>query len=163
MNAATIIWRTATASDVEIVHKFTRDAYKKWVSVIGREPLPMAADYDKAVLEHRIDLFYQGDELVALIELIPKEDHLMIENLCVLPKHQRRGLGKKLLIHAEEVAKNLTLETLKLDTNKLFSGNVELYERTGYEIVWEKPIDHGIHVHMEKTLTRALSPNFKDA
>jgi hypothetical protein len=44
--------------------------------VIGREPLPMIADYDRAVRDHEIDLLHADGELIALIELIRNSDHL---------------------------------------------------------------------------------------
>ena len=36
--------RRATAADVANVRALTRSAYAKWVSLIGREPMPMTAD-----------------------------------------------------------------------------------------------------------------------
>ncbi|HEY5203999.1 MAG TPA: GNAT family N-acetyltransferase, partial [Roseiarcus sp.] len=57
---------TPPASDVEIlpavltdaarIRDLTRAAYAKWVELIGREPLPMQADYERTVAEHTIDL-----------------------------------------------------------------------------------------------------------
>ena len=79
------------------IRELTRDAYSKWVSVIGREPKPMTADYDEAVRRHQIELLYVDDELAALIETIPEPDHILIENVAVSPRFQRRGLGRHLL------------------------------------------------------------------
>jgi hypothetical protein len=31
-------------------------AYTKWVAAIGREPKPMTANYEQAVIDHVIDL-----------------------------------------------------------------------------------------------------------
>ena len=61
-------WRQGVATDALAIRELTRAAYAKWVPVIGREPMPMSADYDRAVREHRIDLLYAGDTLAALIE-----------------------------------------------------------------------------------------------
>lgn len=41
---------------------------------------------------------------------------------------------------------------IRLETNKLFEGNVSLYLRHGYVIDWEKPINGGVLVHMYKGL-----------
>jgi hypothetical protein len=48
--------RRAVAADAAAVRALTRAAYAKWVPLIGREPKPMGADYEAAVLRHCIDL-----------------------------------------------------------------------------------------------------------
>ncbi len=70
--------RRAGPADASAIRTLTRAAYAKWVPVIGREPKPMVADYDEAVRRHLIDLLYMGGALVALIEIIPGPDHLLI-------------------------------------------------------------------------------------
>lgn len=40
--------RRATAADAANVRALARAAYAKWVPLIGREPIPMTADYDRA-------------------------------------------------------------------------------------------------------------------
>jgi hypothetical protein len=42
--------------DSRLIQALVRSAYAKWVAVIGREPLPTVADYDRAVRDHEIDL-----------------------------------------------------------------------------------------------------------
>ena len=142
--------RRGAAGDVDLIRSFTRAAYAKWIPLIGREPLPMAADYETALRQHRFDLLYKDGVLAALIETITRDDHLHIQNLCVSPKFQRLGLGSQLLNYAQEMAKQKNLLALRLDTNKNFTGNVDLYLRHGFSIAWEKPVDGGVHVHMVK-------------
>ncbi len=144
--------RRAGAADAPAIHALTQSAYAKWVPVIGRRPLPMATDYDQAVREHRIDLLFTSDQLVALIELVDRGDDLLIANLAVAPAVQRRGHGQRLLAHAEALAVELGRPQLRLYTNKQFSGTVELYIRTGFAIEREEPFKGGIKVHMHKPL-----------
>lgn len=140
----------ATAEDAGAIRSLTREAYSKWVPVLGREPLPMTADYAEAVKKHRIDLLYLDGKLVALIEMIPKADHLLIENVAVSPAFQGRGLGRKLLTHAEQVAAQLRLPVIKLYTNKLFTENLRLYQKLGYGVDREEEFRGGFVVHMSK-------------
>ena len=91
--------RRATVADIDNIRALSRAAYAKWVPLINREPLPMTADYDRAVADHVIDLWEESGQLLALIEMIPAEDHLLIENVAVRPDQQGNGLGKKLLHH----------------------------------------------------------------
>ena len=107
----------------------TREAYAKWVPVIGREPLPMRADYDEAVRQHRIDLAFLDGGLAALIETIDKGDHLVIENVAVAPAFQGHGLGRHLLTHAEQLAAELGYAEVRLYTNKMFEANVAALSR----------------------------------
>ena len=145
--------RRGAADDVDLIRTFTRAAYAKWIPLIGREPLPMSAEYETVISAHRFDLLYKNDTLAALIETILWPDHLHIQNLCVSPDFQRLGLGSQLLNYAQSLAIEENLRKLRLDTNKNFTGNVDLYLRHGFVVDWEKPNDGGVHVHMVKTLS----------
>jgi GNAT superfamily N-acetyltransferase len=125
--------RRATAADAANVRALTRSAYAKWVPLIGREPLPMTADYDRAVADHVIDLWEERGELLALIEVVRGADHLSIENIAVRPDQQGKGLGSKLLDHAERLALALGLNEIRLYTNAAFASNLSFYSRRGYQ------------------------------
>jgi GNAT superfamily N-acetyltransferase len=140
----------AAWEDVDAIRSLSREAYAKWVPIIGREPRPMTADYSEAVKKHRIDLLYLEGELAAIIEMIPNDDHLLIENVAVLPARQGRGLGRKLMAHAEQVATSFGYSEIKLYTNKLFAENVQLYQKLGYRNDREETWTGGVIVHMSK-------------
>jgi ribosomal protein S18 acetylase RimI-like enzyme len=147
--------RQAVASDVADIRKLTREAYAKWVPLIGREPKPMTADYAEAVRTHRIDLLHGAGALAALIETIAEADHLLVENLAVSPAFQGRGLGRKLMAHAEQIAASLGHGEIRLYTNKLFAQNIELYRKLGYRIDREEVLEIGVAVHMSKPVRAA--------
>lgn len=144
----------ATAEDADAIRTLTREAYSKWVPIIGREPLPMTADYAEAVRNHRIDLLLLDGELAALIEMIPRSDHLLIENVAVSPAFQGRGLGRTLMAHAEQVAASLGQRETRLYTNRLFAANVRFYQKLGYRIYREEAFRGGFAVHMSKPVPR---------
>jgi ribosomal protein S18 acetylase RimI-like enzyme len=144
--------RRAVPSDVPAILELTRAAYAKWVPVIGREPTPMTVDYGGRVREHRIDLLRVGNDLAALIEMVPEAGHLLIENVAVLPAFQGRGYGRRLMIHAEAVAASLGLSETRLYTNKLFAENVRLYRGLGYQVDREEPFKESFTVYMSKSL-----------
>lgn len=149
--------RRAEAADAATIRAFVRAAYAKWVPLIGREPRPMTADYDKAVRDHRIDLLYLGDTLAALIETIEEPDCLLVENVAVAPAFQGRGLGRHLLAHAEALAVAAGCGRIRLFTNKLMEANQRLYARLGYGIDGEEAFPGAIAVHMSKPLGCAIS------
>jgi ribosomal protein S18 acetylase RimI-like enzyme len=150
--------RRATIDDAPAIRALTREAYAKWVPLIGREPLPMLADYAEAAQQHRIDLLHLAGKLAALIEMIPQTGHLLIENVAVAPALQRRGLGGKLLAHAEEVAASLGYGEIRLYTNEHFAGNVQLYRRLGYRIDRKEEFRGSTRVHMSKRLASRNAP-----
>ncbi len=140
-------------ADAEAVRALTREAYAKWVPLIGREPKPMQADYAAAIAFHRIDLAHAGKDLAGLIETIAEPDHLLIENVAVLPSWQGRGIGRTLMAHAEQLAATLRYRELRLYTNQAFTENVALYRRLGYRVEREEHLAIGVAVHMTKRLS----------
>lgn len=146
-------FRRATPADCVLVRALTRSAYAKWVPIVGREPRPMTADYERAVREHLIDILQEKGEAVALVEMIPNADHLLIENIAVQPDRHGQGLGSRLLAHAEDVARTLGLAEMRLYTNALMAQNIALYSRRGYREDRREPTPTlGIAVHMSKRL-----------
>jgi len=151
----TIALRQAVASDAAAIRDLTRAAYAKWVPVIGREPKPMTVDYDAAVRRDRFDLLFIADALAALIQTVQEADHLLIENVAVRPGLQGRGLGRRLLAQAEDLARRLGFQEARLFTNGAFAENIALYRHLGYRVTLEEPFLDGTVVHMTKTLDQS--------
>jgi ribosomal protein S18 acetylase RimI-like enzyme len=142
-NPETFLFRRAGKNDAAAVRQLTRHVYAKWVPIIGREPMPMQADYDKAVAEHWVDLVERDGQLIALIEMIPMSDHLYVENIAISEAHQGKGLARHLLDHAADLARASQLPEIRLLTNKAFASNVSLYGRLGFENYQEIPFPGG--------------------
>jgi ribosomal protein S18 acetylase RimI-like enzyme len=149
--------KQATVADAAAVLALTRESYQKWVAVTGREPLPMRVDYAEALLKSRIDLLYEGDEfaegkqLAALIETQLEPDHLLIVNVAVSPTFQKRGLGRRLMAHAETLAAEAGRAKLLLYTNSLMGENISLYQKLGYRIEREQQFVTSVQVYMSKS------------
>jgi ribosomal protein S18 acetylase RimI-like enzyme len=75
----------------------------------------------------------EGGQLLALIEMIPQKDHLLIENIAVQPDQQGKGFGDRLLRHAEGIARSLGFEEMQLYTNAAFTSNIAFYAKRGYD------------------------------
>jgi GNAT superfamily N-acetyltransferase len=150
--ASNVEIRPAVLEDAAGIRALTRAAYAKWVALIGREPLPMQADYQRAVVEHTIDLLIDGGVLAGLIETILRPDHLWIENVAVAPERQGRGHGRLLLAHAEKRALEAERFEIRLQTNLAFAANLELYAKLGYAIDRTEPFRGGTLVYLSKQL-----------
>jgi len=141
--------RRATPDDAVAVRALVRSAYAKWVPVLGREPKPMAADYDDAVCNHIVDLLFVDDRLIAVIELVVESECVLIENVAVRPDRAGKGHGRALLAHAVEVARSSGRKRVRLYTNRLMSENIVLYQHLGYAIDREETTPDGRQVvHM---------------
>jgi N-acetylglutamate synthase-like GNAT family acetyltransferase len=147
--------RSAKPQDAGPIRDLVRAAYAKWVPIIGREPQPMKADYERAIQEHQIDMLHIAGTLVGLVETMLHPDHLWIENVAVKPDSQGRGLGLQLLALAERRAVEAGRTELRLLTNDAFAANVALYSRVGYCVDRREPFMGGTTVYMSKKLVPA--------
>ncbi len=147
----TVSQRRSDDADAAAIGALTREAYAKWVPLIGREPLPMMVDYAEAVQKHRFDLIHVGPTLAALIETVPQDDALLIVNVAVGPDFQGRGFGVRLLKMAEDMAAAGGMAGTRLYTNKLFAENLRLYKALGYRVDREQDFMGGTGVYMSKT------------
>ena len=133
----------------------TREAYAKWVPVIGREPRPMTADFDAAIRDHRVDLLCSGEQVVALIETIAEPDALLIENVAVSPAWQGRGLGRRLMAHAERLAAEMGYGEIRLYANARFVENIALLPAARLRDHAPGTVLEGRVTHMSKALGAA--------
>jgi GNAT superfamily N-acetyltransferase len=150
--ASNVEIRPAIPEDATSIRELTRAAYAKWVALIGREPLPMQADYKRAVAEHTIDLLIVEGVLAGLVETIQQPDHLWIENVAVAPERQGRGFGRLLLDHAERRARQSGRLEIRLLTNQAFAANLVLYVKLGYAIDRTEAFRGGTAVYMSKRI-----------
>ncbi len=146
--------RRAGPADAPAIRRLTRDVYAKWIETIGREPRPMTADYDLAVCNHWIDILEEAGETVALIEMIPQPDHLWIQNVAVAASRQGGGIGKSLLLHAAETARQEGLSQMRLNTNLAFAANLAFYRHLGFSEAGREPLpDGGTMVYFAKSVS----------
>lgn len=151
MNEAVSL-RRAEPADAEAIGLLTREAYAKWVPLIGREPLPMTVDYAQALAAHRFHLLHVGQDLAALIETVVDGEQLLVVNVAVRPAFQGRGFGVRLMALAEQIATDAGLAGVRLYTNQLFAANIALYASLGYRIDREEALNGGVAVHMSKRI-----------
>jgi N-acetylglutamate synthase-like GNAT family acetyltransferase len=85
--------RRAVGDDLGQIEELVSAAYGKYVARIGRMPKPMTANYHAALVEHQLWVLDGGTLLAAVLELIPGDDYLLIENVAVNPAFQGNGLG----------------------------------------------------------------------
>ena len=68
------------------------------------------------------------------------------------PSFQGRGLGRRLMAHAEALARRVGFGTIRLYTNQRFAENIALYRKLGYRVDREEVLPVGTVTHMSKRL-----------
>lgn len=148
MSTPIVTFRPGRPEDASLIRSFVRDCYAKWVPVIGREPLPMTADYDAALLSHDFRLGFLDGALACLIETVTQPDHLWVENIAVRPDLQGMGLGRHMLDLATTEARGKGLPEVRLLTNAALTSNVRLYQTYGFALDRTEPFRGGFTVWM---------------
>jgi ribosomal protein S18 acetylase RimI-like enzyme len=128
-----VIIRRAEPGDVRTLRDIVERAYGVYVERIGRRPGPMDDDYATRVREADVFVAELGARVAGLIVLEPADDHVLIENVAVDPAHQGAGVGRALLAHAEEFARDRGTGEVRLYTNVAMVENQRLYRRLGYQ------------------------------
>ena len=145
--------RRATAGDADKLTALARAAYARHVPVIGREPMPMSADWRKLLREPEIWIVDEpGGETAASLALDIQPDHVTIWSVAVAPAQQRNGIGRRLMAFAEARTRELGRAELRLFTNALMEGNVALYRRLGYRETRREELPDRVIVHMSKAV-----------
>ncbi len=152
MTPDTVTIRPAVSSDAEAVTACSRAAYGKYVARLGREPLPMTANYREVIAEHQVWLVDGENCCIAVLVLIRHPDHLLIENVAVDPRFQGAGLGRFLLDFAETEARRQNLAELRLYTNEKMTENVAMYLKRGYRETDRRALEGRRAVFMAKRL-----------
>jgi ribosomal protein S18 acetylase RimI-like enzyme len=125
--------RRAEASDRDAVEAIVRAAYSIYVERIGKPPGPMLDDYGRLIEQGAVNLLSAADgDVAALIVLLPKADHLLLDNIAVRPERQGRGLGRRLVAFAESEGRRLGYAELRLYTHEKMTENIALYLRLGF-------------------------------
>lgn len=151
--AGDLVLRRAGAADAPAIRALVRAAYQHYVTRIGREPMPMTADYDRAVIEHQVWLFEDADGLGGVIELKPcGSGELSIENIAVDPARQKSGIGRKLMAFAEDEARRQGCTRVTLYTNEKMVENIVLYMRLGYAETERRDVGDFRRVFMAKNI-----------
>jgi GNAT superfamily N-acetyltransferase len=125
--------RAATEDDAPQIARIVALAYAHYVARIGKPPGPMLDDYQRRVADGAVWVIAQGHCLAGLIVLIPRPDHLLLDNVAVAPDHQGRGLGGRLLAFAESFARGRGYREIRLYTHEKMVESHRLYARLGYE------------------------------
>jgi GNAT superfamily N-acetyltransferase len=125
--------RRARPEDRTAVEAVVRGAYSIYIERIGKPPGPMLDDYGALITDGAVTVLEDADAVsAAIIVLLPKPDHLLLDNIAVRPDRQGQGLGRQLIAFAEAEARRLGFTELRLYTHERMTENIALYTRLGF-------------------------------
>src|SRR5438132_577011 len=110
--------RPEVPGDVSAIEPVVAAAYQVYVPRIGRPPAPVADDHAAAARDGNTWVAELDGAVVGLAVLVPRGDHLLLENVAVAPGAQGRGVGGALLGQAEQYARSHGLPEVRLYTNE---------------------------------------------
>jgi len=124
--------RSARPQDQATVETIVSDAYRHYISRIGKPPGPMLDDYRSLIAAGAVSVLESGDGIAAIIVLLAKPDHLLLDNIAVRPERQGQGHGRRLIAFAVAEARHLGYREIRLYTHVTMTENIALYTRLGF-------------------------------
>jgi ribosomal protein S18 acetylase RimI-like enzyme len=96
------------------------------------------ADFDRRLQAGTAQIITVGGERAGAVEADDRDSDVIISNIQILPSHQRRGIGSRLLrlliAQASERGRGVSLQVLETNTDAR-----KLYERLGFTVTASAP------------------------
>jgi ribosomal protein S18 acetylase RimI-like enzyme len=141
------MWNVQVNSIKEICKShYTQNELRAWLGLLkpGR--------YKETIESKAVFVAIDGDAIVGFGQLDQENGH--IEDLYVRPDHAKRGVGMKILLALEDVAKKSG--SLLLHGNSTLNA-IRFYEKAGYRVTRQKkyllPNDMVACIHIVKKLS----------
>ena len=96
-------------------------------------------DYAPHIARQEVWFAECSGEAVGLLVLEPATDHLAIFSIAVPPIHQGRGICRRLLDAAEQMARSAGQPEMRLYTNARMDRNIAIYRRAGFRETKRRP------------------------
>jgi GNAT superfamily N-acetyltransferase len=127
------IIRSASSADRPTVERIVRAAYTKYIARIGKPPGPMCDDYARRIADQTVWVLIASGDIAGILVLLEENDHVLLDNVAVEPRHQGKGIGRALIDFAEQEARRRGHTEIRLYTHQAMHENIALYPRLGYE------------------------------
>lgn len=144
--------RQATASDEPAVRDCARQAYARYVPLIGRAPAPMVADFAADIAAGDVYVAMGDDGLQGFVTFRAEGRFMHLDAVAVLPAAAGHGIGKALIEFCENTARSRSLDAVHLYTNAKMTANLSIYPHLGYTEVARRTEDGFNREYFQKKL-----------
>lgn len=135
-----IKFRKAEMSDAESINQLVNSAYRGESSKAGWTTEAdllggQRTDVEKIsemLRQDRIELAYEGSELLGCVYIRKEGDALYFGMLTVKPTLQNKGTGKLLLNRVDEIAREMGLKKIRMTVINSRTELIQFYERRGF-------------------------------
>ncbi len=149
-------FRVAEQSDLSEIRDCVEAAYRPYVAELGVEPAPLHADYQAHVQAGNVRIVEKADgEFVGIMVTYLEPDCLVVDNVAILPRHQRRGALVPICVEVVGLATAAGAHNVRAFTNQKLARNIGLYQKLGLAIDRVERMADRTAVHMRCDL-RAL-------
>jgi GNAT superfamily N-acetyltransferase len=125
--------RKAAPDDLPAIKVCIDEAYSPYINRMGGRPKPMQSNYGEQVDNGIVHVMVGEDgDVQGLIVFYRKADIMLLENVAVSPRHQGKGVGKRLIGYCESQAASEGCTAIELFTHRKLSENRALYTHLGY-------------------------------
>ncbi len=135
-------FRKAEISDIPALHLLVNSAYrgdsskKGWTTeadlLDGQRTDPEGLQEMILSPDSKIELALEQDQILGCVYIKTEEDALYFGMLTVNPELQTQGIGKKLLLRVEELAREMNKNTIRMTVIGQRQELIAFYERRGY-------------------------------
>jgi ribosomal protein S18 acetylase RimI-like enzyme len=125
-------------------------SYRIEAEMIGFDELPPLMETLADLQQSRETFYgyYEQNELYGVISYKHHQGIADIHRLMVHPDHFRKGIAKKLLNNLEMIEKGV--ESLVVSTGSDNTPAIDLYKKSGFEVINEKVITQGLRLRFFK-------------
>lgn len=127
------IIRPAAIGGLPEIQRIVHAAYIKYVERLGKPPAPMLDDYRRRIVAREAWVMLDGTDVTGVLILVPRADHLLLDNVAVDPRFRGKGIGRALIEFAEREAARREYNEIRLFTHQKMHENLLMYPRLGYE------------------------------
>ena len=145
--------RRAAGCDAAEIAACVADSYRHYIDRMGQPPGPMLEDYGQVIAEREVFVAELDQQIIGVLVLAQTEEGFLLDNIAVNPKHQGKGIGRRLLELAESRAKWSGFRSIYLYTHEKMTENQALYGRIGYTAYARRTEKGFSRVYMRKLFT----------
>jgi GNAT superfamily N-acetyltransferase len=134
--------RPARCCDADAAAGCVRAAFTPYIERIGKPPAPMLLDFPEIIAAGKVWVAEIDGRVVGVLVQYETEAGFYIDTVAAIPELQGTGIGRALLLFAENEARRRGYRSLFLCTNVKMTKNQVFYPKIGY-VEYERKIDQG--------------------
>jgi GNAT superfamily N-acetyltransferase len=144
--------RRATIDDLAAIEHIVAEAFAAYVPRMGMRPAPMDDDHGARIAAGEVEVFVDAVGIAGVLVLVIGRDEAKLEIVAVAERVRGRGLGRRLVAHAEAVSRAAGCLRISLFTHETMTENRAIYPRLGYVETHRARQDGFDRVFFSKTL-----------